>query len=321
MTLAQAKEGVELLRVHALVDSKATSQTKAGRPFLRIVLKDQTAQIKCVLWDYNPERPLKIIEGSVYTFDILIEAYNGALQGIVLSFSGSDKEPKDFAKTTPFDIKAMWKDLSALADSFTEPLTKFVIKKILFDNPEFSKAVQTAPAARGVHNAWYGGLLEHVWSLCQIARPVLAHYKKNYFINLSTDKVYFGLILHDAGKAFEYDYSTPVFRSSPVGVLTNHIVLGPAWVYEAANQFDGPRPANFELERAHLMHLLASHHGRLDWGSPVKPSTVEAVLVHHLDNLDAKVLHAHDCIYGKAGSVEGFSEKSYVEQTPFLLQR
>src|SRR5690606_25193961 len=123
-------------------------------------------------------------------------------------------------------------------------------------------------------------LLEHVISLCGIAEPVIQHYQSRYKVNLSRDKVLFGLIMHDAGKVIEYDYSKPNFGYTKIGKLTNHIVIGPAWVYETANRFP-TKDGNFKLERAHLMHLLAAHHGKEEWGSPVKPSSLEALLVHH----------------------------------------
>jgi len=323
MGLAAAKEGEELLQISALVESKSTSMTKQGKPFLRLSLKDENAALKCVFWEYDPEKSIKIEEGAVYDFDLRVESYNGSLQGTVKSYFPSTRDPKSFAKKTSFDRAAMWQNLEETVAEFTEPLTKFVAQEFLFSHKKVTEAFKEAPAARGVHNAWYGGLLEHVWSLCKVAEPVIEHYQKNYFKSLSRDKVLFGLIMHDAGKIAEYDFSTPAFKSTPSGILVNHIVMGPAWVYEIANKWPkkDEDPATFRMERAHLMHILAAHHGRLEWGSPVKPATIEAILVHHLDNLDSKVLHAHDFVTGKEGSVAGFSEKSFIEQTSFMLHK
>lgn len=323
MTLAAAKEGEELSRVSALVETKSVGLTKLGKSYLRLSLKDESGSLKCVFWDYDPEKSQKIDEGSVYEFDIWVESYNGSPQGVIRSFWPSDRDPKSFAKKTSFDVEAMWRGLEEMVSSFEEPLTKFVTQEFLFQHAKVIEAFKEAPAARGVHNAWYGGLLEHVWSLCQIAVPVIGHYKRNYFKDLSRDKVLFGLLMHDAGKIVEYDYSTPAFKSSASGILANHIVMGPAWVYEIANRWPdrAKDPEGFKMERAHLMHILAAHHGKLEWGSPVKPATVEAVLVHHLDNLDSKMLHAHDFVFGKEGSIQGFSEKSYIEQTYFMMHK
>jgi hypothetical protein len=116
------------------------------------------------------------------------------------------------------------------------------------------------------------------------------------------------------------------------GTLTPHIVLGPAWVYEQSNRWWskelGLRTSKagsqtewtadkFKLERAHLMHILAAHHGQIDWGSPVKPCSIEAILVHHLDNLDSKVLHAYDLL-SVAGTIPGFTKQSHIERVPYL---
>jgi 3'-5' exoribonuclease len=131
------------------------------------------------------------------------------------------------------------------------------------------------------------------------------------------DKVLFGLIFHDAGKMHEYDPASPTFDVSLIGYLTPHIVLGPAWVYEAARQLPPELAAN-RLEIAHLMHLLAAHHGQEEWGSPVRPASLEALIVHHLDNLDSKVMHALELATHKPGPVQGMSERSFAERTPYL---
>jgi 3'-5' exoribonuclease len=137
------------------------------------------------------------------------------------------------------------------------------------------------------------------------------------------DRVLFGILVHDLGKCIEYDCTTPAFTSTPIGMLTNHIVLGCAWVYEQANKWKAT-PAGqtcdaetFKMGRAELIHVVAAHHGTKEWGSPHEPSTLEAVIVHQLDLIDSRVMHAIDLIENKPGTVAGFTEKSYIAGTCF----
>lgn len=290
-----------------------------------MTVRDEKASISGVMWGYDPTEQAWVKEGLVVAVDGEVSSYQGALQLKVEAIQPSTRSAGAFVKTTKFDIDFLWESLLETVDSFEEPLTKYVAEEILL---RIADDLKKAPAAKGVHNAWYGGLLEHIWSLCQMAEPIIKHYqRKEYHPTLSRDKVLFGLMLHDAGKVVEYDFSTPVFQYAALGTLASHMVIGPAWVYEQANIWWGKHHLlysppmsceQFKYERAHLLHVLAAHHGRFEWGSPVKPATVEAVLVHHLDNLDSKVLHALDYVNGKPGPVPYLSEKSYIEGVSYL---
>lgn len=313
-TVKEFKEGDALSGMPLLVLSRNSGTTKKGSTYLKITLGDQTGKINGNLWD--PEKGgdhLKV--GEVVNVWAGIEEYNGNLQIKITDVQESVDDASSFAKSTKFNPEFLWSEIVHIVDSFKEPLTKFVAEEILLQ-PQFAAAFQKAPAAKVVHNAWIGGLLEHVWSLCTMAEMIVPHYQRNYKKEISRDKVLFGLIMHDAGKIVEYDYKSIAFKRTDIGIFTNHLVLGPAWVYETANRFQDKK-SNFKLERAHLMHVLAAHHGRIDWGSPVKPASIEAILVHHLDNLDAKVLHALEYIEGNQGEAENFSERSWVEGTEF----
>lgn len=301
----------------ALVIKKQVAATKKGAPYLRVHVRDLSGEVAGVMWDYKPDIHV-VEEGQVIDMWGAVEDFNGSLQLKIGQFSPSLVAPEMFYKSTRFDVAMMWGELVDLVGSFKEPLTKFVAEELLLKQAAFVEAFKKAPAATGVHNNWFGGLLEHVWSLCRVADGVVTHYTTHYYPHISRDKVMFGLMLHDAAKVIEYDYRNPAFPHTGIGILTNHMVLGPAWTYETANRFPGKNEIpNFKLERALLMHTLAAHHGTHEWGSPVTPSTLEAILVHHLDNLDTRVLHALNLIEGKEGNIAGFSERSYVERTSY----
>jgi len=324
--LGTLKNGDTLDGLDVLIEKRSEAKTKNGKPYLRLTIRDKTGSLECVMWGYDPGRHSRP-EGSCCKVFGQITSYNGALQGDIQDLTDSTAQAESFAKSTRLDVEVMWTELVERVEGMTEPLTKYVAEEILLGDA-MAAAFKKAPAARGIHNAWYGGLIEHVWSLCQLADTVVAHYQRVYEPRISKDKVLFGLMLHDAGKVLEYDYSNPAFSYTAIGQLTPHIVLGPAWVYEKANKWrteslraSALSQEDFKIERAHLMHILAAHHGQIEWGSPVRPASIEAVLVHHLDNLDAKVLHAWEFTTGKAGPILGFSERSHIEKVSFLQYR
>lgn len=313
---------------NVLIEKLQVAKTKKGKDYLSLTVRDKSTSLNAKLWDFDEKKHAEVKVGSVASIWATVDEWNGSLQLNVKQMDATLEDPMIFAKGTEFTVPDMWEELLGRVDKFTEPLTKYVTEEILL---QIAEAYQKAPAAKIVHNAWYGGLLEHVCHMCQMAEPIIKNYKTRYVDKLSADKIFFGLMIHDAGKVVEYDMSTPAFNLTPQGIFANHIVLGPAWVYEKANQWwkkiqdssdfqEGRiQPASveaFKMERAHLMHILAAHHGQLDWGSPIKPASLEAILVHHIDNLDASAMHAIDMIRDKEGSIKGFSERSFFAGSP-----
>lgn len=323
MTAGTSFQGKDLLIV-----SKTPAVTKTNKSYFKVVVRDSSEEISGNLWDATEETfPYK--SGDVLRASGKIGEYQGKKQITLDFFEPSEAPMSEFGRKSRFEIHLMWDWLVEEISEFQEPMTKYVAEELMLKQGAVMEQIKLAPAATSVHNNWYGGLLEHIWSLCTIAKPVINHYKERYAPYLSKDKVLFGLMLHDLGKIVEYDVSNPGFPIAPLGCLTNHMVLGPAWVYEKCNQYsktfweDGKTPDDdtiqrFKKERAHLMHILAAHHGQVEWGSPMKPATLEAILVHHFDNLDSKMLHAIDLIDKGEGNVKGFSERSYFERTGFL---
>lgn len=317
MDIKQWSNGTVVEGKSALVVKKAEATTKTNKAYLKLTLRDKSGQIEAKLWDYNQDAHGFVKEGGVVEVYGSVDEYNGMAQFTVKEIHPSIEPMEKFARSTRFDVEEMWVDLVKIVDSFKEPLTKFVTEEMLMKQATIVEAFKKAPAAKAVHNAWFGGLLEHVHSLCTIAEPLIKHYQTRYCEELSRDKVLFGLIMHDAGKIIEYDYRNPSFSLTPTGLFTNHIVIGPSWVFETANKFP-EKPSDFKTERAHLMHILAAHHGKVEWGSPIPPASLEAVLVHHLDNLDATMLHAWELVDGKEGPIAGFSERSFFEKAAYF---
>jgi len=315
--------GSELVGKSLLVDSVEISETKKQTKYLKLVLRDKAHTISGNLWDYDEITFGYIKTGVVVKIYGCVETYKDKPQLKISKVEPSSEPMENFARSTTLDVEMMWNALVEVVGGFKEPLPKYIAEELLLK--AFAEGFKRAPAARGVHNAWYGGLLEHTWTMIQLAKPIVNHYLAYYpNVNISMDKVLFGILVHDLGKIIEYDYKTPAFASTPIGILTNHLVMGPTWVYEIANRWkvtpDGQAldTEAFKMERAVLMHLVASHHGTKEWGSPVVPSTLEAIIIHKLDTLDADVMHALDFIQNKPGTVPGFTEKSYTAGTSFL---
>ena len=321
MAIQDLKEGMSV-NMHALVVEKKNAVAKNGKPYADLVVSDKTGKLKCKIWSYEDENVIVVV-GKPILIDVDVSSYNGELQGVIKGYYPSDMDIMHLAKSTRFKVGEMLADIKETVEEFTEPMTKYVAQSIIKETSELG--FTRAPAATGVHNAWLGGLIEHTWSMLQLAKPIVEHYSHMYGAKLSMDKVYFGIILHDFFKTEEYDYENLAFPRRPEGFLVNHIVLGSAHVFETANYWyhhaggmDVMKDGAFFSERDHLMHLVASHHGTTEWGSPVVPSTLEAILLHQLDMIDSRFMHALELVEGKEGPVKGFSEKSWTQKTSFM---
>jgi 3'-5' exoribonuclease len=166
----------------------------------------------------------------------------------------------------------------------------------------FLRDYDNAPAARNMHHAYIGGLMEHTLSMA-----TLANYLANHFPYVNRDLLLAGTLLHDMGKAIEYDISKS-FSFSEDGRLVGHITRAVVLVEKAAAEIGGFP----EEELRHLVHLIASHHGTLEWGSPVLPKTLEAILLHQIDLLDSRVQGFFDHLANDNGEEAWTVKSSYM---------
>jgi 3'-5' exoribonuclease len=172
----------------------------------------------------------------------------------------------------------MFAELRSWIATVTNPHLRNLLEAI-FAEEDIARAYRTAPAAKSVHHAWIGGLIEHVLSLCHLAKFTAAHYT-----DIDYDLLLAGVILHDLGKIQELSY-TRSFSYSTTGQLLGHIVIGVQMIEEKLRLApDFPAPL-----RHLLLHMILSHHGELEYGSPKVPMFAEAMLLHQLDTLDSKM--------------------------------
>jgi len=328
MDLADIRAGMLFSDVHALVVQKTTGVSKTGSPYADITLRAGSSTVKCKKWTYNAEKYDHIaVAGKVVKVGGKASMYQGELQGTIDLLEPSDKDPNDFAKRSRFNSVQLFEKILEVIEGFTDPLPKYVAKTLLTKyKEEFCKS----PAARNIHHSWFGGLVEHTFSMLALGSRITRFYTDQYGALINRDRLLFGIILHDFGKIFEYDSSTPVFKHTPEGVLVNHIVTGTILVHNLATEWynqkiesgevmdEYPR-ARFERDRDILVHMIASHHGKLEWGSPVVPSCLEAVLLHSIDKIDADFMHVLDLLEsGKDGEIEGFTERSRTDKAQYL---
>jgi 3'-5' exoribonuclease len=265
-----------------LVLGKQQRSTKQNKPYLNLTLGDKTGQIEGRVWDLGDPRIAKEFErgdlvkvrGSVTRFDercqIKVEQLRRAI--------ANEADLMDMLPCTTQDIDGLWKRLEAIVESIANADLKRLLNALLTD-PEIAKEYREAPAARQLHHAWLGGLLEHVVSLLGLADRVAAHYPL-----LDRDLLVTGVILHDIGKVRELSWETG-FDYTVEGVLLGHIQMGVDLVEKTiASLPDFP-----ERLRTLVLHMILSHHGKLEFGSPKLPMIPEALVLNFVDDLDAKM--------------------------------
>ena len=264
-----------------LVQHKDVRQKKSGEPYLSLTLADRTGELDAKMWD-NAQEALGAFERENFVrVKGLMQVFQNRPQLTVHKIQpvpDSDVDAADYFPASTRDRDEMFLELRSWIAAMTNPHLKALLEAIFADEA-IALAYRTAPAAKTVHHAWLGGLIEHVLSLCHLAKFAAAHYT-----NIDFDLLLSGVILHDLGKIRELNYARG-FSYSTEGQLLGHIVIGLQMVEEKLRAIPDFPPSLRDL----LKHLIVSHHGELEFGSPKAPLFPEAMLLHHLDNLDSKM--------------------------------
>lgn len=265
-----------------LVLSRQQRTTKTGKPYLSLTLGDCTGQIESRIWDpSHPDVSTPFERGDVLKVRAIASRFDGSLQLKIERLrlaTATEYDRSELLPATTQDVALMWQNLLQVIDSIESPHLRRLLHALL-DDPQMQQAYQQAPAARQLHHAWLGGLLEHVVSLLGLARRVVPHYPI-----VSPDLVYTGILLHDIGKIHELSWQTG-FEYTTEGQLLGHIPIGISMVERAIDSIPDFPPRL----RTIVLHLILSHHGRLEFGSPKLPMIPEALMLNFLDDLDAKM--------------------------------
>lgn len=269
-----------------LVRDKQIRTNRAGGRYLQVELDDRSGSISGRHWNTTDVEASAFHPGDFLFVDGKIQLFQGQLQLIIHSFRKVDTEKiqlTDFLPTADKDLGQTELRLREILGQIKNRYLNAIARAYLMDD-DFMHRFRRAPAGVRNHHAYIGGLLEHVVSLLEVGRRLADLYPR-----LNMDLLLVGIFLHDSGKIRELVYDQ-VFGYSDEGQLVGHIVQGVEIFNEklplAAEILGEPIP---EMLAAEVKHLIVSHHGTYEFGSPRLPMTPEAIALHHLDNLDAKV--------------------------------
>ncbi len=264
-----------------LISKKNYAETKAGKPYLALTLMDKSGEIEARVWD-DAKRLNQLTEvGKVVSVHSQVKLFRDQLQLNITSLQIQPLDQvslEDFMPTGPRSTEEMKTELTCLLESTADIHVGLLLENIF--QGELLHQFLMAPAAKMMHHAYLGGLAEHTISVSGLAMKMCDHYPV-----LDRDLLLAGALLHDIGKIEEFDFSTVPFTYTDSGRLVGHLVMGSEMVRKRAENISG-FPAN-RLDQ--LIHLILSHHGRYEFGSPCLPMTMEAILLHHLDDIDAKM--------------------------------
>lgn len=266
-----------------LVASKELKKTKQNKPYLNLELADKTGSINAKIWEDNnafesestfTKDDFIHIKGSVQTYKNIIQLKINGIKKI-----NRDKvDLSDFTQQTKQDIELLWSQLTETLETIKNPYLSKLVSSFLKDK-DFVKIFKHSPASIKHHQNYIGGLLEHTVKILNMAQNLLTSYS-----SLNQDLLFTGIFFHDVGKIKEYECQIRPEHTDE-GRLVGHTVLGILMVEEKIKQIK-----NFPYDLLmHLRHLMVSHHGERMYGAPVVPMTAEALALHYLDNIDARL--------------------------------
>jgi 3'-5' exoribonuclease len=271
----------QLITTSFLVHSKEIRQKKTGELYLSLQLGDRTGELDAKMWD-NVSEALDVFERDDFVkVKGLVQVFHNRPQLTVHKLRRMDPSEIEFADYFPCsrrDADEMWNELRGVVEGISNEHLKALLQAML-DDPDIAQRYRRAPAAKAIHHAFLGGLIEHVLSVCGLARMVAQHYP-----SVDADLLLTGVVLHDIGKIYELNYERG-FSYSNDGQLLGHITIAVRMVAEKlAGIPDFPPQLRCLVE-----HMILSHHGQLEFGSPKLPLFPEALLLHYLDDLDSKM--------------------------------
>lgn len=265
-----------------LLSSLSARERKGGGQYLALTLADRSGSLDGRMWEEFAEVLDGCSAGCYVKAQGRVERYNGRFQ-ITLqrmrNAAESEVDPGDFQASTQYNVDDLWQELNGYVDEFQNAHLQALVRSFLSD-PELGPAFREAPAAKMLHHAWLGGLLEHVVFLVRLCRRVAPQYPDE----VDPDLLVTAAILHDMGKVRELAWKR-AFTYTTEGQLLGHITIGIGMVRDRATAL----PGFPERLRILVEHLILSHHGRFEFGSPKLPMTPEAVVFSALDDLEAKM--------------------------------
>ena len=264
-----------------LVREKTLAMAKNGKPYMTVKLVDRSGEIEGRIWDRVDEFDALFDRDDFIVVHGKASTYLNKKQLVVQNLrkiSEAEIELADFMPVSPRDSEEMRRELQALVTSLRDPSLR-ALAESFFNNAELLRAFATAPAAKNMHHAYIGGLLEHSLAIAALVDLMTPRYP-----TLNRDLLILGALLHDIGKIGELSYVRS-FDYTDEGKLIGHIVMGVEMIDDRIRLLpDFPRGTAMLIK-----HLILSHHGQYDYGSPKRPKTMEAIVLNFLDDLDSKI--------------------------------
>ncbi len=306
--VAEFTEGMAAEGFYAVREASLQT-TSAGKPFLRLTLGDASGAILANLWDITTDEQRTIAAGDIVKVRGQVEIYRGSLQLKLTHLrraTAADKiEAERFLPVAPGDHQAMRQEWLHLIGRIDDADYRRLLEDFAADET-FMAAFCRAPAAKENHHAYLGGLLEHTLHVAQLAEAFVA--ARTVSVNASL--LLTGALLHDVGKIDELRAEVAI-EYTDAGRLVGHLVLGCLRIQERASRLGQFPPLKLDL----LLHMILSHHGQREFGSPVLPAIPEALALHHLDNLDAKTNAARRLLDKDANTRSRWTERSWMFDT------
>lgn len=273
------KEGDTITEKY-LCKFKQELKNRNGKSYYALKLQDKTGMIDAKVWDINDHI------GDFEVFDYIqiegsVIVYQEEYQLNVRKISKSDPDeldPSDYIPATPHDIEGLLEDLAQLVSSVKNVYIRALLDSF-FSKEEFLNDFKYHSAAKSVHHAYLGGLLEHTVTVAKIGESLCEHYPI-----ANKELVIAGCLLHDIGKLYELS-GFPENDYTDIGNMMGHIPIGTEMIHDQIQKID-----HFPKELAMLLkHIMLSHHGEYEYGSPKRPKTIEAMIVHSADNVDSRI--------------------------------
>ena len=264
-----------------VVTAKQIKSKKSGEPYLDLTLADRTGQIQAKMWDNVEEVSSSFEQDDIVKVKGLINRYNQRWQLTIHKLRKMEESEADFGDYLPKtlkDVDAMWTEVGEFVASMKDEHLRKLIEAFMADET-IATAYKQAPAAKTLHHAFIGGLLEHVVALCHSCDLIVRNYPM-----IHRDLLLTGAFLHDIGKVHELAYARS-FAYTTEGQLLGHMIIELEMLHAKIALVPGfPDDLKILVE-----HLIISHHGQYDFGSPKLPMFPEALMLHYLDDLDSKM--------------------------------
>ena len=284
-----------------LATHKQLRPNRNGQLYLQVDLADKSGAITGRLWNASDDDFNAFEDGDYVRVDGHTQLYSGSLQLIVTAIERVDPRTVDeseFRVLAEADVDRLWAELRSITDTIHSAPLRALVGELLADE-ELCVAFCRCPAGVKHHHAYAGGLLDHVVNLLRLADRVAPLYP-----DLDRDLLLAGVLVHDIGKTVELE-SEKGFSYTDSGQLLGHVLLGLEIVDEKIRAIEARTGSAFDAETAvRVKHMIASHHGQLDFGAAKVPMTLEAVALHHIDLLDAKMAAVTQLLRAEA-SIEG----------------